>query len=485
MFSFQFRRMSGGQILIQTLVLAALAVVFITVLVNVAISQIGFVSRALHSEQAFQIAEAGIEYYRWHLAHAPQDFTNGTGQQGPYTINYTDTAGIVIGRFMLTIDTPPIGSTIVTIKSTGTLTADSSVSRTIMVKLGVPSVAKYAVVANDDMRFGVGTEVFGPLHSNGGIHFDGLAHNVISSAKASYDDLDHSGANEFGVHTHIAPVDPFPPASVPNRQDVFMAGRQFPVPAVDFTGFTANLAQIKASAQSGGKYFSSSGAQGYEIVLRTNGTFDIYKVNSLKAAPSGCTDTLGENGWGTWSVNATSTVGNYPLPGNGLIFVEDHVWVSGKINGARVTIASGRFPQNPNTDTSITVNGNLMYTNYDGSDVIGLFAQNNVNIGLFSSDVFRIDAALIAENGRAGRYYYRAPSGQQYCGVNALRNTVTLYGMIASNLRYGFSWSCGGVYCSGYQYRNLIYDRNLLFGPPPSFPVTSDQYQTISWQEVR
>ncbi|MDQ5893346.1 MAG: hypothetical protein QG640_358, partial [Patescibacteria group bacterium] len=33
--------------------------------------------------------------------------------------------------------------------------------------------------------------------------------------------------------------------------------------------------------------------------------------------------------------------------------------------------------------------------------------------------------------------------------------------------------------------RNIIYDGNLLYAPPPSFPLTSDQYTTLSWEEIR
>jgi hypothetical protein len=59
------------------------------------------------------------------------------------------------------------------------------------------------------MRFGAGTEVFGKIHSNVGIRFDGVAHNVISSGVASFDDPDHGGGNEFGVHTHDARPIPY------------------------------------------------------------------------------------------------------------------------------------------------------------------------------------------------------------------------------------------------------------------------------------
>ena len=107
-----------------------------------------------------------------------------------------------------------------------------------------------------------------------------------------------------------------------------------------------------------------------------------------------------------------------------------------------------------------------------------------MNIGLFSSDSFRIDAAIIAQNGRVGRYYYRKPFSWWWyypgCSPYHERDTVTLYGMIATNQRYGFAYTDG----TGYDIRNIVYDANLLFGPPPEFPLTSEQYEPISWEEI-
>lgn len=471
-----------GQILIQVIIFAAIATIMLVgyagwVSVNIKLSR-----RVVNQEAAVQIAEAGADYYRWHLAHASQDFQDGTGQPGPYTHNFYNKDGNLTGQFILDITPPAVGSTLVVVRSTGKVSADPTISRIIETKLAVPSLAKYSVAANDEMRFGEGTEVFGPVHSNGGVRFDGLAHNIVTSALSSYSDPDHSGNKEFGVHTHISPVDPLPPASVPNRPDVFQAGRQFPVPAVDFVGLTSDISEIKSDAQSGGRYFANSGVLGYLIILKTNDTFDIYKVTSLMPVPNGCTAVQGQQWWGTWSINNQQLIQNYALPANGLIFVEDNVWVNGQINTARVTIASGRFPDNPSQRTSITVNNDLLYTNYDGQDVVALIAQGNINAGLVSEDDLRIDAALIAQNGRVGRYYYRPPTqGQNRCSPYHIRQIITLYGIIITNERYGFAYTDG----TGYQTRNIIYDANLLYGPPPSFPLTSDQYTTISWQEIK
>ncbi len=472
-----------GQIVVYALVFGFIALLIVGGLVSWVNFNIRASKQSANRELAIQIAEAGIDYYRWHLAHAPTDFQDGTEKPGPYIHDFYDKNGNIIGQFILDITPPPLGSSVVTLKSTGKIKTDPYISRSIVVRLTKPSFAEYAVAANTNMRFGEGTEVFGPIHANGGIRFDGIAHNIVTSAMATYDDPDHEGPNEFGVHTHIPPSDPLPPNPVPDRSDIFRAGRQFPVPAVDFTGISNTLAQIKTEAMQNGRYFASSDGLGYHIVLKTNDTFDLYRVLSLIEKPNKwCSCPLdsegncSQDGWGTWSIKKEQLINNYSFPLNGFIFLEDNVWVSGKINTARLTIVSAKFPESPATDTSITVNEDLLYTNYNGQDVIALIAQKNFNIGLYSANKLRIDAALVAKNGRVGRYYYNS-----FCGDNRTRQSITLYGVIITNQRYGFAYTDN----SGYRTRNIIYDENLLYNPPPNFPLTTNQYQILSWEEVK
>jgi len=478
-----------GVVLLNVLIFSAVAISIVTFFITWASSSVKITKKTLYKEQAFQIAEAGIDYYRWHLAHSPSDFQDGTGIEGPYTHTFYDKDGNDIGNFTLTITPPITGSTIVTIKSEGHVNEYPSIKRTIQSKLAIPSFAKFAIVANDVMRFGEGTEVFGPIHSNGGIRFDGIAHNLVTSATSSYNDPDHTGNNEFGVHTHLnvgggvnntfrsleaPPTDP-----VPTRSDVFLVGRQFPVPQADFTGITNDLSLIKTNANADGKYLAPSGSPslGYHIVLKTDDTYDLYKVTSLVSASSNCStySSGGDTTWGTWSINEETFLGNFANPANGLIFVEDNVWINGQIDTARITVASGVFPDSANTRKSIFINQDLLYTNYDGQDVIGLIAQKDITVGMMSEDDLRIDAALMAVNGRAGRYYYSS-----YCSPYHLRSVITLYGMIGTSKRYGFAYTNG----TGYDIRTIIYDANLLYGPPTSFPLTSDKYSTISWDEI-
>ncbi len=471
-----------GQLSLQMLMISSVGIILIMGFVLWTDTYVRSVGRDTNKSEAFTIAESGIEYYRWHLAHAPQDFKDGNATStGPYIHSFYDKNNNRVGQFELVITAPASGTTIVTIQSTGKVDYDPTATKVIKVKMGLPSFARYSVASNSDIRFGAGTTVYGQLHSNGGVHFDGVAYNVVTSAKSDYDDPDYSEPNAFGVYTRISPQDPFPPATVPVRTDVFKAGRSFPVPAVDFNGITQNLADMKTAAISGGYYkASSTPSYGYEIVLKTNDTFDIYKVTYVPFVTRDCStySLHSDAGWGAWDIGAETLLqSNVPFPANGIIFIEDNVWVRGQINTARLNIGAGRFPVNSSTYANITISGDLKYTNYDGQDVLGLIAQNHVNVPLTSPDTMKIDAALIAQNGRVGRYHYASPS----CGATATRSQITLYGMIASNQRYGFAWTDG----TGYQTRNIIYDGNLLYGPPPSFPTTASQYDIISWEEVK
>ena len=287
---------NSGHIIIQVVIFGVIAVYLLTSLVGWAIFSLKASRQAFNREQILHIAEAGIDYYRWHLAHAPTDFQDGTGTTGPYEHDFYNKNGDIIGKFSLEITPPPVGSTLVIIKSTGSLVDNPLIERSITVHLAKPSIAKYAAAANAAMRFGEGTEIFGPVHSNGGIRFDGLAHNIVSSAVSRYNDLDSDdctsgGTYSLGVHTCLTPKDPAWPATAPSRPTIFETGRQFPVPAIDFTGITADLAQMKTDAQVSGFYRSGSGVLGYHIILKTNDNFDLYRVTSFTNPPSGCYDT--------------------------------------------------------------------------------------------------------------------------------------------------------------------------------------------------
>lgn len=480
---------NGGMIIVETIVFAAVAIIIITALASFTATSVKLARVTYNREQAFQSAEAGVDYYRWHLAHASNDYQDGTNGAGPYVHSLLDKNGNTVGQFSLTITAPSQGSTLVKIKSSGTSSLDSSFSRKILTQVAKPSIAEHAFAGNDAMRFGAGTEVFGSIHSNGGIRFDGLAHNLVTSGVATYNDADGGtcgGNSSYGVHTCVSPADPKSPSALSTHSDVFAAGRLMSQPLIDFSGFTADVQDLKTLAQASGGFYrdaSGSGFVGYHIVLKTNDTFDLYKINSWVALPNNCSTSSSNPLSLTWSINAQTLQGNYAFPTNGVIFVQDNLVIDGQINGARLTIAAALLPEPSDTNQykNIIINNDLLYTNFDGTDSIGLVAQGGVDVGLVSDDNLTIGGALMAQHNSVGRFYYTG-SGCTISGTDySKRFTLSLYGMIASYSRYGFAYTDG----TGYTNRSINYDANLLYAPPPSFPLTSDQYQILSWQEVK
>ena len=259
----KFKPKSKGALLLGVLVMGAAGILVLGGLVSWGVSNLKLTRQTVNREMALQIAEAGVEYYRWHLSEAPDDFTDGTGEAGPYEHNFFDRTGNLIGKYYLEIE-PSTTTGIIIVRSRGETLTVPLVSRTIEVKLVKPSLVKYAFLANSLIRFGQGTEVFGPIHSNNGVRLDGLAHNLVTSALEQYQDPDHEEGEEFAVHTHINPPPPpdnyvssfrpdeAPPSLVASRPDIFMAGRQFPVPAIDFAGLTSSLIELKTLAEGNG-----------------------------------------------------------------------------------------------------------------------------------------------------------------------------------------------------------------------------------------
>jgi len=471
------KKRRSGQLAVELLFLAAIVITLIGGFVSLAASFLNLSVRAQNEAQAFAIAEAGIEYYKWHLAYSPQDFNDGTGHAGPYVHAYYNKSGVAIGQFSLAITAPPNGSTIVTITSTGMVNADASIRKVIKVRLGVPSFAQYAWVLNSPVVFGTTAQVYGIIYSNNGVQFNGVAHNLVQSALTTYQDAANGNKTEWAVYTTNAPADPQPPTALPTRADVFTAGRALGVPAVDFTGITEDLATIKNVATSSGVYEPSSTVFGYDLDLTTT-TYTVYKVTALTPAPNGCSNNWpggAQTGWGTWSIKTETPYASGTIPQNGDMFFEDNLWVRGNVSNVRVTIASGRFPVNPTTYSNITVNNSITYANFNGSDTVALISQNNINIGLAADNNLVIDAALIAQNGAIQRYYYSSN-----CGASYVRNSLTTLGIMATNQQSGLAYSP----TSGFSTRTYNYDANLLYAPPPSFPLTTNGYQLLSWQEL-
>lgn len=415
-------------------------------------------------DMAFNIAEAGINYYRWHLAHNQTDYKDGTNSNGPYIHNYEDKDGNVIGNFSLEITPPLSGSTVVTVKSTGWTAWDTNAKRAIQARMGAASLTNYIFLNNSNMSFSNSSVIHGSIFSNGGIRFDGTTDSWVRSAKDRYL---YSGDNQY-------------------HNGIWGGGQpksfwQYPVPAIDFYGVTADLKKIRdlADVPGQGIHLTSSGKEGYHFVF--NGTqFALYKVNSRN-----CYNGEGRwrNRWGNWywdgnvycyDIKTETFIQNYNLPSNGAIFVEDDVWVEGTVDG-RVSIGVGKFPvQTPYK--KIYINDNLFYSAKASDDVVGLLAQGDIIIPHDVPNDMEINAALLSQFGANFRPYYDS----------SIKDSLNFFGSQISYNSSGYKYLNGnnGSILSGFDDTIYTFDGNLRFYPPPGFPVGTT-YELLSWEEVQ
>ena len=459
-----------GSITPALLIITAAFVIVIYGLLFALTLQLSYSHRQVASEQALHIAEAGINYYAWHLAHDPGDFQDGTGQPGPYLHEFTDPQGDVIGQFSLDITPPSDGSTIVTIRSTGSTIDYPRIRRTIVAQYGIPSYADYSFLTNGSLWYGEGSVVNGRVHSNNGVRMDGTNLSIVSSAKEEY---------MCGTETGCFPPEP--------RPGVWGSGGdqglwQYPVPATDFDSISFDFASMREAAQEVGLYLENSNAQGYHLVFQSTGDVVIYRVTTTDrirgySVPGQGLGVSGIGGcrWIHQLIENKEHIGTYSLAENPIIFAEDNLWVEGTVRG-RVTVAAVQFPIT-SSEAIIWIPDNITYTAYDGRDVLGLIAQNDIYFNRDVPNYFNIDAIMMAQKGKIIRHGYF-----DWCGGTeaAVKQKLTINGGVISY--YKSYWNFGTGPESGFIEREINYDTNLIYNPPPFFPSTGE-YEFISWTE--
>jgi hypothetical protein len=454
------RKLQKGTITPALLAISGAFMVVIYALLFILSIQFDYSNRQVLTEEALHIAETGVNYYRWHLAHDPGDYQDGTGGPGPYEHEYVDPQGEAVGKYSLEITAPSAGSSVVTIKSTGWTYSNPKIKRVITVQYGQPSFTTYSFLQNSSSWYGSGITVNGPIHSNNGIRMDGTNLSLVTSAKETYTCGSETGCS--------------PPQQKPG---VWGSGGdsglwQFPVPPIDFDAVSVDLVDMRDAAQTEGLYLGTSGSQGYHIVLNQT-TFNVYRVTSTGyysgyAVDDGCQRRYQR-------INNETLIGTYNITDTPILFAEDYLWVEGELDG-RMTIVAARFPIDSNA-MNIWIPDNITYTTYDDAHALGLIAQNDIYYTKDIPNDFKIDAALMAQKGKIIRHGYFS-----WCGGSsgAVKDKLTIYGVVIS---YEKSyWNFGSGPSSGFHEREINYQPSLLYFPPPYYP-TSGEYEFISWKE--
>lgn len=468
-----------GSLLVLVLVLGSVLLVMALGLVGFLITQYKSQEHTVQKERAREIAEAGLNYYKWYLAHYPDDTTHGTSTPGPYVSAYEDPELGEIGTYSLEITSSSFCGTTnaIDIYSTGETLEQPGLTRTVFGRYARPTVAEYSFIINSNVWAGPDRTIIGPYYSNGGIRMDGVNNSTVVSGQESW-----TCTASFGC--------------TPDRIEdgVFGAGPNshlwtFPAPPINFTGLTTDLAAMRDSAiNNGGIFLGNSGAFGYRLVFNNDSTVSVYQVtgtNSYRAFSI-------EEDWHTERnvVSSDTLVATHAIPEEcPLIFAEDKLWIEGTVS-PKVTVAAAN-PSLPGSNYSVIINGSISYEDPATSGLLAV-AEENVLIGLVVPDDMQLNGIFVAQNGRFGRNHYC--SAIAYCGSSnllpmslrsyAFRNSLTMNGTIVSNGRVGTKWNSGGIWVSGFNTRFNSYDRNLVDNPPPLTPRTSDDYNFIEWRDI-
>ena len=482
------------------------------------------VGNDITSQRAFNIAEAGVNYYMWHLSHSSTDYKDGqstpttpdpTLGYGPYTHNYVDANADTEGTFTLWINPQGNGSTIVSIRSIGKVNG-SSISRTVQAQIGATSFAGYAVLSDSALWFGNNETADGPIFSNQGVRMDGANTSTVTAANATYTpsvSVGGDGSSHPGVWCSTSVTSPV------NCNTRNKSSWIYPASSIDFNQVASTLCTLKKEAFAADASTSSlaslsnacsqtpvtrtaayipqrsssaNPSRGYMIQLNPNGTYDLYTINNAKDALTTYSAAL----------SPTSVATGIAVPSNGVIYVEDNVWVRTNPNfHGRVSVAAGRLATSVTADISIA--DNVLYSTKNGSDAIGLMAEGNVYIEPYinqgaSSFTTEVDAAVLAGAGNVVfPSNYRFSNGTCTRGWVNSNQKLKFYGAIAVRQTWTWSWdwgasgSCGdnvkdpvsNHYISGFLNNTTSYDYNLLYAPPPGYPITGG-YGILSWREV-
>lgn len=503
-----------GFILVMGLISAALLMVIMT--------NFSTVNNQIKSQQSFNIAEAGVNYYLWHLAHSPTDYRDGTSAPatpdpqlgyGPYTHDYVDSDAVKQGTFTLWVKPKGEGSTIVTVRSIGKA-RDTGFTRTVDAQIGATSFASFGLLSDVEFWFGDSEAANGPIFSNQGIHMDGPNSDTVSAARSTYAPGSSYNGGVPGAQNGVWCN---PSIISPNCNTRDKSNWLYPRPAIDFNQVSTSLCNMKKTAfkddpstaslaglanacsqlptsrtnsyipRNGTTY---SATKGYLIQLNTNGTYDLSGVSSENDRQTTYSSAL----------TTTPVATGIPTPPSGVIFVEDNIWVrSNPTYHGRVSIAAGQLASTT-VSPDINIADDLLYSTKNGNDAIGLVAESDILVSPYAPPVsgsftFEINAATLSQSGSVTwPDRYKTDSSRCTRGWVNPGQRFIYYGSVATRQYWTWNYLRGGCadavydgatnrYVSGVKQTETNYDYNLLYAPPPSFPITGG-YNILSWREV-
>jgi len=388
--------------------------------------------RQVNMEQAFYVAEAGMERAAAYVAATNETGTTLTGNLGD-------------GSYVATVTCTPLsgGEIGITIVSTGTV---DNVSRGVTVRgLRNVSWARYALWYDSEavqLVIAAGEKFNGRVYSRPLMRFDNK--NISSQGQAHFYDQVWTVPNYIQYDSGAYPI--FDNGLVTSADVQTMA--------------SVNFADLQAAA-----YTSPNLVLDGDATVVLQGT--TMKVTNVP------------RGW----VNQVVAI-----PDSGLVYARACTYtnISYDSRGRKQTVAvtePGNITVSGPTgmdgqmtmvsENNIYIVDNVKYasdpvTNPDSNDKLGLIAQQNVVVTTAAPNNLAIYAHIFCKNGGFGVDQY---------GSGNSRGTLTVYGGIANLVRN----AVGTTTPTGYL-KNYIYDTRFAHNPPPYYPRLTDELEWTGWE---
>jgi len=442
-------------------VFGSIFLIIISSFISSVIAQSQVIEFRFQQQQAGDIAEAGLNYYKWYLAHNSGDVSGG----GVY--EYTDPELGRIGEYELAVTGNSYCGQIssIEVESTGRTDANPDAVAIISATYKQPTVAEYSFINNEGVRFGDNRIITGPVHGNNWVQMDGAHNSFVGSGIATY-----NGGG--GVFT----------ATPPDPSNATPALFVYPIDPINFTGLTIDLSQMKTSADADGIYYGPTTQDGYKVVFNGNSTVDVYTVRTWTNYWSYSSTENWHRGEYNYINDQTQIANNLPIdPDCPVLFFEDKLWIEGAIN-QKVAIAAGL--NSSNAQNNIVIDGNVTYVAGTNAGLVAI-AEDDIDVGIDVPNNMTANGIYIAQNGRFGRNLYRETGGYQLPNSSpnlrqyVSRSSLTRLGSVISNLRGGTAWTDG----TGFQTRDTSFDRDQIDDPPPLTPTTNDVYELQDWRQ--
>jgi hypothetical protein len=482
-----FRGEEGYILPLAMLVLMAVGMMAAILAAQIVVNQT-HVSRDQAFTKSLAVAEAGLSQYLWMIATGESSEANGFAIAGnteanplQQTMTLADIDDDVKGTYTILVTPPSPSDSRINITVTGIAESPTDAPRTVSATIGRPSFSEYVLLVDEYVHIGgpLTRQWYGKTHSNTGVEIDTENINdMVTCAREKYTGKD-------GVYSSVVP------ASSSSR-----ALWAFPVPAIDFGSVTADFVRLNdlATGDDNLPYVTpspASAAHGWYIKILPNEQYKVAQVTAEREEwnyDDGAGNIGGYLTYGSWSAARD-------YPDEGVIFVNDNVWVEGTNVSGRLTIAaSGQFNGTGRT-ASINVVGDILYATKDGTAAVGLIAEENLKVPMYApmgqndtddmgtnwttdpgSVDMEIDAAIIAQTGKEFVNYNGAAGPR--------RNLLTFFGSVSSKLTpYRVSVASDNKNYGGFGRGANTYDSFLLHNPPPYFP-TVGSYQILDWREL-